>query len=300
MFSFLKKQFIDETLEEQKADIDRYPPEIKSLILQGSSCDQLPNSTGDFGTSPTNPIPVNGVHGQIKYINRLRSIEGCGFIYHRLCSIKPKGSDLNIDAYELVSLDAKSWGILYFDMYHPRRSTIAPQGYTFSKFDPTLSKITIGFGVNKLDTDFPLTIPKLMKEKYGSMGETFAKKLTDILQTKKFNPPLAHIFKVMIILGRVFSLPTAIKDYKTIKKHIDIFTTKEEKIDLLTEGILKYKTEDFQKVEEFISNDFIAYLSNKTVVEGKFKDNFETIVDRINQYIVDKNEFDSLYERNIS
>ncbi len=38
----------------------------------------------------------------------------------------------NIDVYEVVSVDRAQWEVLYFDLYHPRKSRVAPTGLRLS------------------------------------------------------------------------------------------------------------------------------------------------------------------------
>lgn len=204
MFSLFKNKIDDESTEEQRADIENYPPEIKSKILNGLACDQLPNATGDFGTTATNPIPVNGVHGEMKYLNRLRSKNGTGFFFHRLGSFEQKGFENNLDAYEIVSFDGLVWDVLYFEMYHPQRSKLLPKGYSFAEFSPVFSKTIIGSGVHELDATFPKGIPNLLGKAYGSVGVKIGEKLkTNYLDKHVYNPPKEHIYKVLLTNSRI-------------------------------------------------------------------------------------------------
>ncbi len=207
IFDFFKSTE-DESLEEQKADVEKYCPAlIQTRIINALSCDKIPGATGEFGRTFTNPIPVNGIHGEIKYLNRLRSLSGAGLIFHRLGSIVKKGIANNIDVYETVSIDGQWWDILYFDMYHPRRSKALPKGYLFSNFHKTFSKLAIGFGVHDFDNKFPFGIPDLMENSYGSLGESFAKKLTsEILEKHNFKSPEIH--QTEVLQARSMCVPT--------------------------------------------------------------------------------------------
>ncbi|TSC94096.1 MAG: hypothetical protein CEN87_649 [Parcubacteria group bacterium Licking1014_1] len=195
MFNFFRKKPQEESLEEQRADIECYQPPMRDDIISGEDCDIIPSASGEFGRSLTNPIPVNGIRGEIKYINRLRCPNGSGMIFHRLGSIKINqgGIERCVDIYELVSIDGSFWDILYFDMYHPRRSTIIPEKYTFSNFDKLLSRIAIGFGVNIFAENFPFGIPNLIATRYDSFGKSLAERLRNILvDQKKFIPTTQH------------------------------------------------------------------------------------------------------------
>lgn len=193
MFNFFKnnkKDAQDESILEQQGDFEYYPKEIKDLVKNGISCDEIPNAVGEFGRSPTNPIPVNGARGEIKYIKRLRSM-GCGMIFHRLGSFRQEGFASNVDVYELVTLDGSFWDVLYFDMYHPRRSLKFPKGYFFAEYNDIFDKVAIGFGVNMFDKNFPFGLPDLMETQYGSMGKALAERLKDkIADSSKFVRPI--------------------------------------------------------------------------------------------------------------
>ncbi len=208
MFNLFKKQFIDESAEEQKEDLtvlqqlattnDDF---IKSA-LAGESCDELKNTTGDFGRVATNPIPVNGPLGEIKYLNRIRSPDGCGFIFHRLGSTQQFGISGNIDIFEVVSIDGKTWDILYLHFYHPRRSTKHPSNYHFTEFDKIYSKLPIGYGTTHLDVDFPFGIGKFIEQSNVlGMGKAFAKQFEkNITDKSKFVRPEKHIRNIALAM----------------------------------------------------------------------------------------------------
>lgn len=133
-------------------------------------CDSLPTSFGPFG-SVTNPIPVNGINGEIIYINRLRTRSGVGFFFHRLGSI---GEPLNhispkpVDAFELYSLDGTVCKTVWFAPYHKWRSTLAPDGCVLKPY-PTdegeqLIVQTAGYGLTSRVTNFPLGLPQALEQ----------------------------------------------------------------------------------------------------------------------------------------
>ena len=101
-----------------------YPDFLQKRVLRGADIDSFSNTMEDFGRTPDNPIPVNGYLGEIVYLSLLKSPEGKHLIFHRLGALN------GIDVYETVSLDGTHWDILYFSMYHPRRSRKAPLDYS--------------------------------------------------------------------------------------------------------------------------------------------------------------------------
>lgn len=203
MFNLFKKKVFDEPLEDQRKDAAMYPRFLRDRILGGVDCDKVPSATGDFGTSATNPIPVNGVRGELKYLSRLCTGYEMRFIFQRLGSFPQKGFAQNIDAYEIVSWDGKVWDVLFFDMYHPRRSTLAPNGYKFAEYDELISKSILGAGTHNIIDNFPIGVLETLKTNYGSLGEKVADKLEPILRAVKFEPPDIHRKKLALTLGRI-------------------------------------------------------------------------------------------------
>lgn len=196
MFNIFNK-IQDEPVEDQIKEAGNYPSPLTQLILQGLDCDSFPNSQGEFGRTRTNPIPVNGPFGEIKYLNRLRTDHGVGLLYHRIASaenIMLVGEiDGNVDIFETVSSDNKVWDILFFHMYHPRRSTMLPQRYRFAEYHEIFSKLPLGYGSTAKDNNFPYGIPEMLRQK-GNLGAEFAKKLEDnILKKTKFTRSNDHV-----------------------------------------------------------------------------------------------------------
>jgi hypothetical protein len=109
-------------LEDESAQNDLYLPEVSAVIRNGSSVDRIPGATGDFGRLPSNPIPVNGVLGELIYLSSLMTAHGARLVGHRVASIA------HVDVFEVASVDMRVWDVLCFDPYHPRKSRHAPSG----------------------------------------------------------------------------------------------------------------------------------------------------------------------------
>jgi hypothetical protein len=122
-------------INDEAAQIAQYPDPMRFLIANGSDTDRIPGGYGGFGASSTNPIPVNGPIGEVLYLSALR-IGGQRLLFHRIKSVR------NVDVFECVSIDGKHWDILYLDMYHPRKSKIAPVGYEILAENVLLSGVT--------------------------------------------------------------------------------------------------------------------------------------------------------------
>lgn len=193
-FNFLRKKFIDESLEKQKEDLAKSAKEFYTLAVNGKDCDSLFNDKKDFGHNSNNPIPVNGVLGEMKYLNRLRCKRGSGLMYHRLGSLSVEKIEDNVDVYETVCLDGDHWDILYFHFYHPRRSVWLPGGYKFSDFHPIYSQYPIGYGTNNFDNDFPFGLGQYILLHLGEdFGTALTKRYNKVIEDRnKFVKPEKH------------------------------------------------------------------------------------------------------------
>lgn len=202
MWGFLKRdafsQHKDETLDEQLADI---PEDMRALATAGESCDQLGFSASLFGEL-ANPIPVNGPGGEIKYINRLLCPCGKCLIGHRLGTLKLIGADNVYDVYETVCSEGRHWSVWYFDMYHPRRSRIAPSGYKFAEFHPRF-RTYLALTTNRYCEDFPHAM-RTFPSQLG-LGDTFGKVIIDkigykLLDRAAFLRPPEHQNKLNVLV----------------------------------------------------------------------------------------------------
>ncbi len=148
-------------MEDEKQQNSMYPPQIRNQIIGGHDVDELPYAEGDFGRTEENPIPVNGSIGELIYLSSLKTSDGNRVLYHRL------GSAEGIDIYETVSIDGQSWDLMYFSMYHPRKSRKAPSGYSIVK----MNEQPLLFGTNRRVDNFPYglqdAISSTTKEIFG-------------------------------------------------------------------------------------------------------------------------------------
>jgi hypothetical protein len=187
MFNFFKKK-IHEPLANQRADLNQYPAEFAQLISMGLDCDSLPGGNGLFGCL-TNPIPVNGALGEIKYLGKLRGASGFALFFHRIGSTSSPVSERSVDIYETVCMDGSQWSKLYFDVYHPRRSNLTPESFTLMPVDRQLKMdLPYAYGVNAFVRDFPYGLPDALVRFYGKHpGATFAKHAQEKLDTYDFH-----------------------------------------------------------------------------------------------------------------
>jgi len=85
--------------------------------------------------------------------------------------------------------------------------------------------------------------------------------------------------------------------HEAVHKYIDIFTTREEQVALFEAGIEKYGTDDLAQVEENIAEDFIKFAKSREGFTGFIKKIFDRIFGRINSYLSNENEIESLYNK---
>ncbi len=196
LFGLFKKP-IHEPVEKQRAEVQAIdnPEEFKRMVLDGADCDVLPGASGEFGRSPDNPIPVNGVVGTLKYLAKLVTAEGNHLLFHRICTTGSAAARYPVDVYEIVCTRDKVWDLLFIDMYHPRRSNKAPSGYRLEPYDKKFGDRPLCCGVNVQVAGFPQNLPEPVGRMMGSKAfEDVTRKLISALP---FQRPPDHVRKLM-------------------------------------------------------------------------------------------------------
>ncbi|HUS96919.1 MAG TPA: hypothetical protein VMX97_09295 [Hyphomicrobiaceae bacterium] len=131
------------------------PEEVRQAIVGGTSCDTVPGARGEFGHTSDNPIPVNGPLGEVLYLSHLRTAKGVPLLFHRMGSAAALlgGLDIYVDIYEVLPMEKGARSeLLFFSMYHPRKSHLAPNGYLIDRSRDPGNEI---YGVSWLVEDFP-------------------------------------------------------------------------------------------------------------------------------------------------
>ncbi len=146
-------------LESDEEQNKRLPKSFQKHIVGGLDCDQLPNATGEFGRAPTNPIPANGPLGEVLYLSKLRTKDGCPVMFHRVRS--EQGASGILDIYEVLSLDGKIRETLYLSMCHPRKSRKVPEGYSYAS---TYDRSNLTYGVNVFVPNFPAELDAYIRK----------------------------------------------------------------------------------------------------------------------------------------
>ena len=187
---------IQRILDDEKFQLELVHPAMKAMLESAPAYDQDPRGSGPFGFAETNPIPVNGPIGQLAYLSRLETQAGQRILFHRLGAID------RVDVFEAVTFDGREWFVLFLDLYHPRRSRLTPDGLRFTKDVPQFS------GFHKFCEDFPYDfVEKKASERESglSMAYIAISKVSDQIQSRAFNRPLAHKAKLDLVRSRLSS-----------------------------------------------------------------------------------------------
>ena len=188
---------IHRILDDEAFQLELVHPAMKAMLESAPAYDKDPNGTGPFGFTETNPIPVNGPIGQLAYLSRLETQSGHRILFHRLGAIG------TVDVFEAVSFNGAEWFIFFIDLYHPRRSRLAPDGFRFTKDVAQFS------GFHKFCDNFPYDfVEKKASERESglSMAYIAISKVSDQIQSRVFNRPLAHKAKLDLVKNRVSSV----------------------------------------------------------------------------------------------
>lgn len=196
-----------EILQNEPAQVGQYPEPLRSQMMQGANVDQNAMGHGPFGISLTNPIPVNGPVGEILYLylSALR-VRDKRLLFHRIKSTQA------IDAFECCSIDGSHWGLLFLDMYHPRKSRKAADGYRLAQKNVLLS------GINQEIADFPRALyPAIVEYSKKRFGMSIADpEIRLAIEKIEFERPESHLAQL-----RKFVASEAFPDASVISKDSD-------------------------------------------------------------------------------
>lgn len=196
----LKEVFesIRRLIDDEAYQLSLLNPVIKQMIEKGLACDKLPNASGPFGFSETNPIPVNGALGELAYLSRMMTEAGDRILFHRI------GAMGTVDVFEAVTFSGSGWFIFFLDMYHPRRSRATPDGF---RFYPELAQFS---GFHNYCTNFPydfIETKHAVKEPLGfayiPMGNVAPQ-----MDARVYSRPPAHKARLEKIRNRLSSTTT--------------------------------------------------------------------------------------------
>jgi len=188
-------QAIYRLIDDEEHQNGLLPDVVAHAIKRGLACDVIPGATGRFGYEAGNPIPVNGAIGELAYLSKLETTQGERLLFHRIGAID------SMDVFEAVTYSGSAWYIFFVDMYHPRRSRRAPDGFVIAK-DPRQFS-----GFHNCCADFPydfvaakLQSPELLRFAYIPLGH-----VTEAIGRRAFTRPLSHKAKLDIVLSQLSS-----------------------------------------------------------------------------------------------
>lgn len=187
---------ISRIIDDEKFQLEIIHPSMRAILEAAPAYDMDPEGTGPFGYTETNPIPVNGPIGQLAYLSRLETQSGQRLMFHRLGAID------TVDVFEAVTFDGSQWFVFFVDFYHPRRSRIAPEGFRFTK---ELAQFS-GFHMFCADFPYDFVAKKASQQESGlSLAYIPLSKVTNQIDSRVFNRPLAHKAKLELVLSRLSS-----------------------------------------------------------------------------------------------
>ena len=97
----------------------------------GLRYDEIPGGYGEYGITITNPVPVNGIPSNEKYLRKLVTSDNLSITWNRRGSGRANNIDNPIDIYNITDENGNERATIYISPYHPATSTKAPKGYKF-------------------------------------------------------------------------------------------------------------------------------------------------------------------------
>ncbi len=106
---------------------------MDAMCEAGVDADEMPNGIGEYGLTPTNPIPSRTIFGSTAYLGRLRAADGAKVAYERLGSAQSSFSPHPIDMYGVKHPNGRNLATLYISPYQKRISAKAPRGFLLAE-----------------------------------------------------------------------------------------------------------------------------------------------------------------------
>lgn len=99
------------------------------MCADGVDADEMPGARGEFGLSPTNPVPCKTIFGSTAYLGRLRTADGVKVKYERVGCVTSDISPHPIDAYVVSHPDGSKLATVFVSPYQKRISRLAPKNF---------------------------------------------------------------------------------------------------------------------------------------------------------------------------
>jgi len=97
---------------------------------QACTTNEISNTIGEFGLTPTNPVPVYLTPSNNIYLSRLRTPNGFPIKWERKNSLTTPHIEKSIDKYEIFDNAGNFLTHIYISPYHRITSKKAPKGFT--------------------------------------------------------------------------------------------------------------------------------------------------------------------------
>lgn len=124
----------------------------------------------------------------MKYLGNLRGPSGAALFFHWLCYAVSPVSKHPVDICGYVAMDGTQACELCLDMYHPRRSNLAPLGLEPVPYPAALGiDLALAYGVNACVEDFPHGLPAALIRTLGEVRKALARQAQERLDTHRFS-----------------------------------------------------------------------------------------------------------------
>ena len=174
-------------IESDEAQLELLDPLKREALKRAPHYDKDPKGTGPFGLCKTNPIPVNGPIGEVAYLSNVLTIAGERIMFHRIGAIG------NIDIFEAVTFSGSQWSIFFLDLYHPKKSKLAPDGF---KLSPKAFSFS---GFHKLCADFPYDFIEMRDRDSLNVAYMPVADILQRLRARAYERPMAHKVTVELL-----------------------------------------------------------------------------------------------------
>lgn len=119
-----------ESPEDEEAALQRELADFfGAACAEGVDADEMPDTIGEFGLCPDNPVPCHMVEGAYAYLDRLRTADGAPIRYERIGSLQSGCSPMPVDGYAIYAADGREFATIYISAYQKRNSGKAPKGF---------------------------------------------------------------------------------------------------------------------------------------------------------------------------
>ena len=119
-------------LEEVSEETDFLAKQVHANMGLGGETaqgDEVEQPSGEYGYSPTNPIPVSDIDRIDDYFSKLKLVTGESITLNRLGSLAAENLEFPVDKYEIFNSEKQLVATLYVYAYHGSNTRKAPRGF---------------------------------------------------------------------------------------------------------------------------------------------------------------------------